>query len=136
MSAISKTLAAKIEMLFESLANKLILDIFQYLPAIRLVRAFHRLNSSLDDLLITNFRTHPFEFRAAAKGELKLVSRNDLPWLADHITYFHLSDNDENPQQVQLLLSHGWTLDRSSACESDRDTTFGPMLPTGPSVTD
>ena len=105
-------------MQFESLANELILEVFEYLPAIRLVQAFHRLNSRLDDLLITHFQSYTFDFRTGSKEEFEHVCQNDLPLLVDQIASLGLSDDDENPHQLQLFLSQGWTLDRFSQLRS------------------
>ncbi len=66
-------------MSLESLANELLLDIFEYLPAVPLLRSFHGLNARFDKLIFTHFRTFRLDFRAASKRDVDIVCQVNLP---------------------------------------------------------
>jgi hypothetical protein len=92
----------------ESLANELLFDIFEYFPAVQLLRAFHGLNIHFDNLIFTHFRKHRLDFRLASKKDFDIVCRENLPLIIDRIISLGLSDDDEVPQQFYLFRSYGW----------------------------
>jgi hypothetical protein len=105
-------------MSLESLANELLLDIFEYLPAVPLLRSFHGLNARFDKLIFTHFRTYRLDFRAASKQDVDIVCQVNLPLITNRIISIGLSDDDETPQQIQLFRSSGWHLNRFSHLRS------------------
>jgi hypothetical protein len=96
----------------ELLANELLLDIFDYCPAVQLLRAFHRLNTRFDNLISTHLRKHCLDFRKASKQDFDRVCQENLPLITDQIVSLGLSDEDEIPQQTHLFRSSGWNLNR------------------------
>ena len=128
-------------MSFELLANELLLDIFEYLPAIQLLRAFHRLNIRFDNLIFTHFRKYRLDFRSASKEDFDIICQVNLPLITDQIVSLGLSDDDEIPQQIYLFRSYGWDLNqfprlRSLSLEHirsrPRNGPPGPMARPGP----
>jgi len=85
---------------------------FEYIPAVQLVRAFHRLNIRFDNLILTYFRKHRLDFREASKQDFDTICRVNLPLIIDHIISLGLSDGDETPQQIYLFCSYDWTLNQ------------------------
>ena len=96
----------------ESLANELLLDIFEYLPTVQLLRSFHRLNTRLNDLIFTHFRTHCLDLRTSSKHDFDTVCQVNLPVLTSCIGSLGLSDDDDNPHQIDVFHSHQWRLHR------------------------
>jgi hypothetical protein len=105
-------------MSLESLANELLLDLFEYLPAVQLLRAFHGLNARFDNLILIHFRTYRLDFRAASKEDFDIVCQVNLPLIVDQSISLCLSDDDENPHQIHLFRSHGWNLRRFQSLRS------------------
>ena len=96
----------------ESLANELLLDVFEYLPAVPLLRSFHRLNARLDNLIFIHFRTHRLDFRTASKHDFDSVCQANLPYLVSCVGSLGLSDGDGTPHQIDLFRLHDWRLHR------------------------
>ncbi len=94
----------------ESLANELLVDLFEYLNGIHLFRAFHGLNSRFNNLLLTYFRFYAFDFRSVSKTDFDIICQEHLAPLADRIMSLCLSDDDETPQQLNCFLSHKFIL--------------------------
>jgi hypothetical protein len=94
----------------ESLANELLLDLFEFLSAVHLLRAFHGLNSRFDTLLLAHFGTYHLDFRSISKTDFDIVCEQHLPLIADRIVSLCLSDDYDTPQQIDLFLSHLFTL--------------------------
>ena len=98
-------------MQLESLANELLLDIFEYLDTADLFRAFIKLNSRFDQLLYQYSRFHQFNLQFLSKEGFDDILQHHLPILSEQITFLRLS-NDETPYLCELFLSCGFTLDR------------------------
>ena len=90
---------------FEQLANEILLDMFEYLKSIHLLRAFSHLNSRFNNLLIIHFRTHGLDFQSIFASDFDIICQQHLPLLADRITALRLSDDDDTPNQIDLFLS-------------------------------
>ena len=98
-------------MQFESLANELLFDLFEYLDTAHLLRAFTELNSRFNQLLSHHFRFHQLNFQFLSKEDFDQSSQTHLPVPLDQIIAFRLS-NDETPDLPELLPSHGFILNR------------------------
>lgn len=96
----------------ESLANELLLDMFDYFPSAQVLRIFHNLNKRFDNLIYIYFRKHRLDFRESSKKDFDIICRDNLPLIVDHIISFGLSDTDDIPQQIYLFRSYGLTFDR------------------------
>ena len=105
-------------MSLESLANELLLDMFEHLPAVQLLRAFFGLNTRLDNLIFTHFRTYRLDFRESSKQDFDIVCRLNLPLITNKIVSLGLSDDDETPQQIHLFRSEGWHLQQFQSLRS------------------
>lgn len=92
------------QMHLESLANELILDLFEYLPVIDLFQAFSDLNIRFNQLL-TQFRIFHLDFRSITKRNFQILCDKYLPIISDRILSLHLSNHDETPNLPQLFLS-------------------------------
>lgn len=90
-------------MFFESLANELILDLFEYLPLIDLFQAFFGLNIRFNQLL-TEFQFYHLDFRSISKQNFQILCEKYLPLIPDRILSFHLSNHEETPNLPQLFL--------------------------------
>jgi hypothetical protein len=72
----------------ESLANELLLDIFEHLTAVNLLDAFHHLNSRFDTLLFIYFHGYNLDFRFISKQKFILFIQQTLPLIINQITLF------------------------------------------------
>jgi hypothetical protein len=98
-------------MRFESLANELLLDLFEFFDTAHLLRAFIGLNSRFNQLLYYHFRVHQLNLQSLSKEDFENISENHLPLIIDQIISLRLS-NEETPDLPELLLSRGFTLNR------------------------
>jgi len=89
----------------ESLANEMLLELFEFFDTVDLLHAFHGLNSRFDTLLFVHFRHFHLDFRSVSKNDFDLVCRQYLPSIDDRIVSLCLSDDDDTPQQTDLFLS-------------------------------
>ena len=101
-------------MKFEELANELLLDLFELLDTAHLFDAFYNLNSRFNTLLLTHFRAFHLDLRSVAKQRLNRLCQQQLPKVIDRVLSLHLSNGDETPNLIDLLLSFDVTLDRFS----------------------
>jgi hypothetical protein len=98
-------------MQFESLANELLLDIFEFFDAGFLIQAFIGLNSRFNQLLYYHFRFHQLSLQSLSKETSIHIFDKHLPLIIDQVISLRLS-NDETPDLPECLLSHGFTLNR------------------------
>ena len=101
-------------MKFEELANELLLDLFELLDTAHLFDAFYNLNSRFNTLLLTHFRAFQLDLRSVAKQRFHRLCEQHLPKVIDRVLSLHLSNGDETPESIDLLLSFDVTLDRFS----------------------
>ena len=93
---------------FESLANELLLDIFEYFNAIQVLRTFHGLNLRFDNLLYQYFQTFPLDFRSVSKQDFDNICQRHLPLISHQITSIHLSNDDDTSEQPNLFVEYGF----------------------------
>ncbi|CAF1327565.1 unnamed protein product [Rotaria sp. Silwood1] len=105
-------------MYLESLANELLLYLFEYLDGIHLLRTFYNLNSRFNHLLFNHFRAYRFDFRSISKYEFDIICRNYLPSIIDQIISLTISDDDETPNLSEIFLSYNFTLDKFTHLQS------------------
>jgi hypothetical protein len=105
-------------MKFEWLPNEIILDIFEYLDAIHLLRGFYDLNSRLNQLLKISFKSYHLDFRSVSKYNFNNVCQQYLPLIINKIVSLHLSDDDETPNLPTIFLSHHFTLNQFTHLQS------------------
>jgi len=95
---------------FESLQNELLIDLFEYLDTVHLLRAFFGLNSRFDQLLSEQFRSYHLDFRHISKDDFDNICEKHPRSIIDRIVSFNLSDKDETPGLIELFLSRGFNL--------------------------
>ena len=100
-------------MKLEDLANELLLDLFELLDTVDLFEAFYNLNTRFNTLLLTDLRAFHLDLRSVTKDRFhRLCQQQQLPIVIDRVVSLHLSNGDETPELVDLLLSFDVTLDR------------------------
>ena len=98
-------------MLIESLANEILIEVFEYLDTHHLIRAFRQLNIRFHCLLQFYFRSHRLNFESLSKDEYDFISQHLLRFVIDQIPSLSLA-NDETPGLPEYFLSQSFTLDR------------------------
>ena len=102
---------------FDRLASDLILELFDYLDAVDIYRAFFNLNTPLNTLL-SIYRSYQLDFRRISKTNFTVFCENNLPCIAQRVTSLHLSDEDDTPNLATSLFSNSFTLDRFTHLQS------------------
>ncbi|CAF1288520.1 unnamed protein product, partial [Adineta ricciae] len=103
---------------FEQLANELLLDIFEYLSAVDILRAFNQLNTRFDTLLLTHSKTYHLHFRSVSKHDFRFFCQRNLPLIANQIISLTLSDDIETPNSINSFLSYGITFSQMNSLRS------------------
>lgn len=85
--------------------NELLLDLFEYLSSVDLLRAFSGLNHRFDHLLITHFRNHALDLRSISKRDFDLLCQEHRASITAHIIGLRLSDDDDTPNQIEHFVS-------------------------------
>jgi len=93
-------------MLFEWLPNELILDIFEYLNAIHLLRAFYGLNSRLNNLINTSVKSYHLDFRSISKFDFDTIYQQHYQAITDKVVSIDIADDDETPNLPERFFSH------------------------------
>jgi hypothetical protein len=88
----------------ESLANELLLDLFEYLDTVHLFRAFHGLNSRFDSLLFDLFQAYRLDLRFASKHDFDILCDKYISQIGHQTIALRLSNDDDTPQQIELFL--------------------------------
>ena len=103
---------------FESLANELLLELFEYLPIVDLLYACYDLNDRFNHLICGHLRTFGLDFRSISLSKFRLICRQFLPKIVDHVRFLRLSNDDETPTQIDLFLQNGFSLRQFSQLQS------------------
>ncbi|CAF4799796.1 unnamed protein product [Rotaria sp. Silwood1] len=101
----------------ESLANELLLDLFEFFDTANLLQAFYGLNSRFNELLYSHFQVHQLDLKSVSKETFDIISKKFLPLIINQIISLHLS-SDETPGLPELFLSRGFTLNRFICLQS------------------
>jgi hypothetical protein len=102
---------------FESLANELILDLFEYFDGFDILRIFYGLNARLNQLCY-HFRLYRFNFRSISKHNFDRICQEYLPLIINQVISFHFSDDDETPTLPELFLCRGFLLNQFTHLKS------------------
>ncbi|CAF1448516.1 unnamed protein product [Rotaria sordida] len=105
-------------MRLESLANEILLDLFEFINGVHLLRAFFDLNSRFNQLLVVHFQRYDMDFRSISKQYFNIICKQHLPLIMNRIVSLHLSNDDETPNLPNVFLSYGFTLDRFNHLQS------------------
>ena len=90
---------------FESLANELLLYLFEYLNDVDLIRGFYGLKYRFNSLVYSHLRNYYLDFRSIYKKDFDFICQKYLPLVIDRIQCLHLSDSDDTPQQFDIFIS-------------------------------
>jgi hypothetical protein len=96
---------------FESLANELLLDLFEFFHSVHLLQSFIGLNSRFHQLLYSHFQSHQLNLQSLSKEHFDNICNKHLPLIINQLISLRLSD-DETPNLSKLLFSPNFTLDR------------------------
>jgi hypothetical protein len=102
----------------EYFANELLLDLFEYLSTVDLLRAFYNLNIRFNTLLFRHFQSFSLDFRSVSQYDFNLICRQYLPSIVDHVKSFRLSNDDDTPQQIDIFLQNSLTIRRFNRLQS------------------
>ncbi|CAF1374962.1 unnamed protein product [Adineta steineri] len=105
-------------MKLELLANEILLNVFEFLQGVDLLRTFHRLNARFDNLLFIHFRSNYLNFKSVSKTDFDIVCQQHLPLILDRIIALRLSENDETPQQTRCFFAYNITLGQFTHLQS------------------
>ncbi|CAF3319427.1 unnamed protein product [Rotaria sp. Silwood2] len=98
-------------MIFEELANELLLELFECFNITQLLRAFRCLNSRFDKLLVIYLRNLRYlDFRSISKNDFNFICQHHLPSIINKTISLTLSNDDETPQQIELFFSYNFIL--------------------------
>ncbi|CAF2476191.1 unnamed protein product [Rotaria sp. Silwood2] len=100
-------------MSLELLSNELLLDIFEYIHSVELIRSFYSLNKHFNNLILIHIETFGLDFRSTSKQDFDIVSQLYLQSIKHRINSLRLStDDDETPEQIHLFHSYGWNFNK------------------------
>ncbi|CAF4209597.1 unnamed protein product [Rotaria magnacalcarata] len=102
----------------ESLANELLLYLFEFFDGIQLLRAFHDFNSRFNHLLYNHYRVYRIDFHSISKYQFDDLCQYCLPSITDQIISLTISDDDETPNLPAIFLSYNFTLDKFTRLQS------------------
>lgn len=103
---------------FESLANELLLELFEYFSSVEILQLFYNLNTRINYLIIRHFQTHVLNLKSISKYDFDLICQNYLPLLSNRIISLQLSDDDDTPQQIDSFFSYGLSFNQFSSLQS------------------
>ena len=97
---------------FESLANELSADFFEYLDAVYLLHAFDDLNSRFNTILYRHVRAYHLDLRRISRQNFDIFCQQRPLSIADRIVSLHLADHNETPGLPNLFLYDIFTVSR------------------------
>ncbi|CAF4755625.1 unnamed protein product [Rotaria sp. Silwood1] len=106
------------QMTLESLSNELLIELFELLNGIDVLRSFRGLNTRFNSLLLIYFRTYRVDLRSISKENFTLFCQTYLPLIINQIIHLRLSDDDDTPRQYFHLLSAGFKLNQFNRLRS------------------
>ncbi|CAF3884872.1 unnamed protein product [Rotaria sp. Silwood1] len=93
-------------MKLEFLPNEVLLDLFEYLNGIDLLRAFYGHNSHFNLLLYKQFQSYRFDLVSYSKHQFDIICKQHLPFISNRVTTLTLSDGKNTPGQINLFFSY------------------------------
>ncbi|CAF4000667.1 unnamed protein product [Rotaria sordida] len=97
----------------ELLSNELLLDMFEYIHSIELIRSFYDLNKRFNNLILIHLQTFGLDFRSTSKQDFDIIFQSYLQTIKHRIFSLKLSnDDDETPEQIHLFHSYGWNFNK------------------------
>lgn len=93
-------------MQLESLANEVLVEVFEYFNTIDLFRAFHGLNTRFDQLLFNHFLHYNVNFQSVSKHDYDIFCRQHLALILRRVISLRLSNDDETPNLPDHFLHH------------------------------
>ncbi|CAM2698650.1 unnamed protein product [Rotaria socialis] len=93
-------------MSLELLPNEILLDVFDYLNGIDLLRTFYGLTSRFNILLHERFQNCSIELNSVSKRDFDRICQQHLPAMSDYIVALNISDSEETPAQIKQFLQY------------------------------
>ncbi|CAM2711896.1 unnamed protein product [Rotaria socialis] len=97
-------------MTLESLMNKSIREIFEYLSTDDVLRAFYGLDTRLNVLICDHIENHDGLFQCISKPLFDKICIEYLPKNQHRIRSLYLSDNNNSPQHIECFLDSNFHL--------------------------
>ncbi|CAF3162832.1 unnamed protein product [Rotaria sp. Silwood2] len=98
-------------MKLERLPNEVFHDLFEFFDPMELLHAFEGLNTRFNRLLFIYFRWYRLDFRSLSKLNFKLMCKQYLPLIIDHVSSICPSNDEETSQSYKHLIPYGLTID-------------------------
>jgi len=90
----------------ESLANELLLEVFEFFNGVQLFDSFYGLNSRFDNLLLKQFRIYHLDFQSKFKKSFCSFGQTCLPIIIKQVISLCLTDEDKDLHQTDLVISN------------------------------
>ena len=95
---------------FESLANELLVELFEYFDGIHLFCGFSALNSRFDNLLLNNFPIYYFNFQSVLRKNFRIYCQKYLSLISNQVISLRLTDEDKELQQTYIFYDNYFPL--------------------------
>jgi hypothetical protein len=91
-------------MSLETLANELLLEVFEFLTTNDRLHAFHNLNHRFSSLLSISFQTINLDMRSMSKCNFSIIYRHYLPAIVDQVVSLRLTGSADGPPQTEFFV--------------------------------
>ncbi|CAF1166551.1 unnamed protein product [Adineta steineri] len=90
----------------ESLANEILLDLFDYFDGIDLFHTFYRLNTRFNLLISKQYLLHWFTFCGIKKSQFDELCQQHIPRLTNRVYGLSCAEYDRTPGQIDLFFTY------------------------------
>ncbi|CAF4230852.1 unnamed protein product, partial [Adineta steineri] len=90
----------------ESLANEILLDLFDYFDGIDLFHTFYVLNTRFNLLICKQYPLHWFTFSSMKKSRFDEICQQHIPRLTNRVYGLSFAEYDLTPEQMDLLFTY------------------------------
>ena len=88
----------------ESLANELLLEVFEFLNTTDRLHAFNGLNNRFNQLLAISFQTINLNMRSMSRCDVNIIYQHYLPAIVHQVMSLQLTDSDDGPSQIESFV--------------------------------
>ncbi|CAF1471106.1 unnamed protein product [Adineta steineri] len=90
----------------ESLANEILLDLFDYFNGIDLFHTFYGLNTRFNLLICRQYPLHCFTFSSMKKSQFDELCQQHIPRLTNRVYGLSCAEYNWNPGQMDLFFTY------------------------------
>ncbi|CAF1466624.1 unnamed protein product [Adineta steineri] len=90
----------------ESLANEILLDVFDYFDGIDLFHTFYGLNTRFNFLICKQYLLHWFTFCGIKKSQFDELCQQHIPRLTNRVYGLSFTEYDRTPGQIDLFFTY------------------------------